>query len=193
MTVGDSLRGPLGHPGCKEDLSAPAPQPGLRWAIKRSFLSYLARVPDGRMSATDGATLTDEGEVVWDVAPDLAAAVPPGADQVLTFSGDLRFSGHGGLLFVRVADPHIVLSGDTGELSIVETFSQVEGSRLLLVTFRVAHRSYVAGCEVLSADEVRLTDDGTEVFNMVYPAAEPFEPFTVLWPSYPSRSDRLQE
>ena len=156
--------------------------PGLRWAVKRSFLDYLSRVPDGRMSATDGAVLADSDEVVWQAATDGTPLVSDTADRVLTFAGDLRYGGHGGLLFVRLADPHVTLRHDVGELSVLDTFSQTNGARTSLVTFGISRRGHTPGYEVISADEVRLTDHGAEVFNMAYPAGELFEPLTITWP-----------
>jgi hypothetical protein len=191
--VDDSISSPLNHEGRHEGSeNGSTRQPGLHWAVKRTFFNYLARLTDSRMSVTGGATLTDQNEVLWEAAPNSAPAVPRGADRVLTFSGDLRCAGHGGLLFVRVADPHVVLSGDMGELSVVETFSTAEGSRIPLVTFGVAHRAYADGCEVLSTADVRLTDRGAEVFSMNYPAGELFEPITVIWPDHPPLDDDPQ-
>jgi hypothetical protein len=158
------------------------PLPGLRWAVKRSFLSYLSRLPDGRMSATDGAVQAAGDEVVWEAATGDTPPVSEEADRVLTFAGDLRYGGHGGLLFVRLADPHVTLRGDLGELSVLDTFSQINEARISLVTFGIARRDHTPGYEVISADEVRLTDRGAEVFNMVYPAGELFEPLTMTWP-----------
>ena len=160
------------------------PVPGLRWAVKRSFLHYLSRMPDGRISATDGAVPVGD-EIVWEPAPAEMSSPARCPRGVVAFAGDLRFGGHGGILFVRLADPWITLRDDAGELSVVDTFGPTPDARLSLVTFEVARREDTRRFAVLSADEVRLTDAGSEVFNKVYPAGELFESFVATWPIDP--------
>ena len=36
----------------------PLPPPGLSWGVKRSFIDYIASLPDGSISATAGATVS---------------------------------------------------------------------------------------------------------------------------------------
>ena len=155
--------------------------PGLRWSVKRSFLDYLSRLPDGRMSVTDGARqLGDGNEVVWEpVRSREVPGSPPGTARILTFAGDLRYGGHGGLLFVRLADPHVTLRDGSGELSVRDTFSADEGARICLVTFDLSKSTHLPTHDVFSADEVRLTEEGVALFNQVYAAGELFDPFTI--------------
>ena len=84
---------------------------------------------------------------------------------------------------MRLAEPQVMLRDDDGELSVLDTFSEVAGARLPLVTFEVAGRGHAPGHEVISASEVRLTEEGAAIFNEVYPAGELFEPFTITWPT----------
>ncbi|XTR52439.1 HtaA domain-containing protein [Pseudarthrobacter sp. So.54] len=72
--------------------ASPDPQPamGLSWGIKRSFIDYITSLPDGAVSATDGATVSDcslfsfsHGASDYDVAR--------GAG-VLRFRGDVRLA-----------------------------------------------------------------------------------------------------
>lgn len=161
---------------------APSVSPGLRWAVKLSFLDYLSRLPDGRMSVTHGAVHTGGDEVVWQTATSDGTMTAGGDARTFRFGGDLRYAGHGGLLFLRLAEPHVTLRGDAGDLSVLDTFGEVEGGRLRLVTFEVSRRSLETEHEVISADPVRLTEEGAAVFNQVYPVGELFEPFTITWP-----------
>jgi len=141
-----------------------AAQPGLRWEIKRSFLRYIARMPDGACSVTDGADPVDESAFRFEPAGDLR------------FRGVVRFSGHHGFLFVRIADPELQVDGTRGTLTIAG-----EPARVPLVT-----------CELSAEPDgttkgtaVRLTAEGAELFNAVYPAGEPFDDFTI----HPERGD----
>src|ERR1035437_5545925 len=74
---------------------------GLHWGIKKSFLDYVARMPDGRGIFRDGATLADGSIAVFE--PDVEAEHPEAADAdlFLAFHGDVHFSGHFGMLNVR--------------------------------------------------------------------------------------------
>ena len=109
------------------------PPYGLRWAIKRSFVDYLRRMPDGRAVVGAGAfSLGDE--IVFPPEAAGRRTAPDGtAERYWTFLGDVRFSGHFGMLSVQFAAPRIDLRGDRGELSIADG-----EARLSLVTLRVA-------------------------------------------------------
>lgn len=149
--------------------------------MKRSFLDYVARLPDGRVSTTDGVTHTPDGEFLW-AAADRHEDVPEAADRSLGFVGDLRYGGHGGLLFVRLADPCVTLRGGVGTVSVADTFDETHQMLVPLVTFDVTRWDQQPGVEIMRADTVRLTARGATMFNMVYPAGELFEPITMTWP-----------
>jgi hypothetical protein len=153
------------------------PLPGLRWAVKRSFMDYVRRMPDGRAAVADGAKPVDDDQVLF--APD--PSVPPPAedlDRFWAFSGQVWFDGHAGLLFVQVSAPWIALRGDTAELTVADTLT---GGRLSLVTLRLEPGPSPAdGVEVWHGTDVALTPAGVPVFNDVYPPGEPFEPLTIV-------------
>lgn len=161
----------------------PAGFVGLRWAVKESFTTYLARMPDGRMSLSEGATLADNQEVVWEPDPKTTFAAGPDADRTMAFRGDVRYGGHGGLLFVQVANPVVTLRGAAGDLTVVDTFSEVEGARITLVTFTVAKLIEAPGFEMVVSSDVRLTERGTHLFNDVYQTDEQFEQLSIVWPT----------
>ncbi len=96
-----------------------AHEPGLHWGIKRRFLQYIARMPDGQCSTTDGATVDDTSRFHFTLdRTDLTSAHAVG---VVTCRGDVRFAGHHGMLFVAVTDPVVHLEGDRGHLTIAAT------------------------------------------------------------------------
>ena len=154
----------------------PSPAPGLRWAVKRSFVDYVQRMPDGRAAVADGAKGVEDGQVLF--APDPTVAPPTDdLDRFWAFSGQVWFDGHAGLLFVQVKAPWIALRGDTAELSVD---AGTEG-RLTLVTLRVEPApSPAEGVEVWHGTEVALHAAGVELFNEVYPPGEPFEELTIV-------------
>jgi Htaa len=173
-------------------------QPGLHWGIKASFLDYVSRMSDGRGTISGGATPTDGNVVIFQPAPDVVP--PPLENGVLFFAfrGDVRFAGHSGLLYVRVADPWIVVRGREGELTVLDPYKPDEAPRLPLVRFTIAPES--AG-SALSANtdgadsvgwtstDVRLAEEATALFNDVYPPGELFEPLAVFVTAPPSREE----
>jgi hypothetical protein len=165
---------------------------GLRWALKRSFLEYIARAPGGRGSLGDGATATDLNEIVFQ--PDLVE--PPESVQGGTFRafrGTATFSGHFGMLLVRIASPWITIHEMRGELTVLDPFQRQEGARLRLATFDIDNHTIVDGFERWTAAEVRLAPEARELFNDVYPAGEALEPLTITVPVASSRVDSAVE
>lgn len=152
------------------------PAPGLRWAVKRSFVDYVRRMPDGRAAVADGAKPVEDDQILF--APDPSVASPDDVDRFWAFTGQVWFDGHGGLLFVQVSAPWIAVRGDTAELSVADTLT---GGRRSLVTLRLEPGpSPAEGVEVWNGTDVALAQPGVEVFNEVYPPGEPFEELTVV-------------
>jgi hypothetical protein len=155
---------------------------GLLWGIKRSFLAYVRRMPDGQGSIHDGAVPLGEDTILF---PARAGAATAGgdADRTWDFGGDVRFKGHAGMLFVRVAAPRITVRGDTAELTIEDPYARPEADRVPLVTLRVAPGPAPEGAEVWLGSDVRLTEAGSVLFNDVYQPGEPFEQLSVILPT----------
>ncbi|MFV8054667.1 HtaA domain-containing protein [Mycobacterium sp. 48b] len=145
--------------------------PGLYWGIKRSFVSYVARMPDGRATAGLGAQPLPNGDFLF--LPDTTHD----SDE-FRFRGDVRFSGHMGMLWVRIADPWIDVETNQGELSIASPADSESRLRLASVTFddHIDDRGHV----VLHASVVRLLGESLSIFNDVYEEGQLLEPLTVV-------------
>ncbi|WP_345568039.1 HtaA domain-containing protein [Streptomyces plumbiresistens] len=152
--------------------------PSLRWAIKRSFVDYVFRMPDGGGWVTDGATATEDNELVYEWVRSEATA---DGGFLWAFRGDVRFSGHAGLLFVRVADPWLSVLGDQATLSVVDPISE-DGGRLDLVTVQLAPVETSGDGTTWAGDPVSLTAAGVGLFNDVYVEGELFAPLMVHLP-----------
>lgn len=155
------------------------PRHGLRWGIKTSFLGYVARMPDGRAYLGDGAAVNDRNEIIFPLHEETPAEA--GQEPSFAFGGDVRFSGHFGMLFVQLANPRIAVRGGEGELTILDPESK-EDKRLRLVTFSIAGPEGESGDLCWHAADVRLSEEGVPLFGDVYQAGEPFEPLTVTVP-----------
>lgn len=155
----------------------------LQWSIKRSFLRYIAAMPDGRCSVTDGADLAHGGEI--DRFQYRFNGLKAGPDSLeAAFQGDVRFSGHHGMLFVRVADPLITVGSDgTGVLSVLPNASDT-GHRVPLVTFTLTADDQPEDQPMrFTGTGVRLTADGADLFGGVYEASELVNDFDLTLPA----------
>lgn len=151
------------------------PEFGLTWPIKRSFVTYVLGMPDGRAGAVEGAFPLPDLSVVFEHDPSVdAAALGDG----WAFRGDVRFAGHFGMLFVRIADPWLVRTDDGVLLTIADPDAQDDGPRVPLATVTVEQ----TGPGEWASTSVALTAQGSELFNSVYPVGDPLDPFTLRVP-----------
>ena len=108
----------------------PFDAPVLRWGIKRSFISYLSRLPDGSVSAGAGASIISgsyfqfepDGGAPADAAAPPSAGAPEDPVQagVHRFRGEVRLSGHHGMMSLFVADPWLEFGAAGAVLSVAD-------------------------------------------------------------------------
>ncbi|MFJ3667381.1 HtaA domain-containing protein [Streptomyces sp. NPDC090106] len=153
---------------------------GLRWGLKKSFLDYVRRMPDGRGSVSDGAVPVGTGDLFYEHDAERSDA------GVWAFRGDVRFSGHFGMLFVRVAHPWLRIDGTNVELSIEDPQAREDAPRIPLVTGTLRRLGSQDGTEVWGSEDVALTAEGVALFNDVYAEGEPFEPLVIQLPARPT-------
>lgn len=162
-------------------MSQPSVPLGLRWGIKRSFVEYIGRMADGAGSVGNGAVSVGEQEVLF--APGSVRrehGADGAAQETWAFRGEVRFSGHFGMLSVRLAAPVLTVRGGAAELTVDGASGD---DRLPLVTLRLDRLPAPDGLEIWSGTDVTLTEAATGLFNGSYPAGEPFEPLTVTLPA----------
>jgi hypothetical protein len=159
---------------------------GLRWGIKSSFVEYIRRMPDGQGRLGDGAVPVGLVEILYPPERGELHTMDDGSiERSWIFRGQVRFSGHFGMLVVRVAAPALTVRDGRAELTVADPSATETGARLALVTLRLDPRPAPDGIELWQGTDVRLTAAGTGLFNDVYPEGEPFEPLTVLLPVLP--------
>ncbi|MGC9537506.1 HtaA domain-containing protein [Streptomyces sp. UG1] len=98
---------------------------------------------------------------------------------LLKFRGDVRFAAHHGLLFLRIADPWLSVIGGAGTLTIAAPPGQ-SPERIPLTTLRLRTADPTDHTGFCLGTHVRLTAQGSELFNGVYPVDEPFDDLTLL-------------
>lgn len=150
---------------------------GLQWSIKASFVRYILGMRDGVYAVTEDATVSPDFVFTFPVR-DVSGFDPATGLGRLLFSGAVRFGGHGGALYVMIADPIIEMT--TNGVVLSATVDN-DGERLDLVTLDLAARSVAPGEESLSWVDVPtfLTADGASLFIGQYPAGTPFDPIAI--------------
>lgn len=149
---------------------------GLEWSIKLSFLRYVGGA-GGQASVTHGGTMTAPN--VFCFSPLADAEI----DESMCFMGDVRFSAHAGMLFVRIANPRLVRTDESWTMIVDDPYdTSGEGTLLPLVTCTLTEDTREPGIRAWVGRDVVLTPEGVELFNEVYAVGESFEDFRVTLP-----------
>lgn len=162
----------------------PMPPLGLTWGIKRSFIDYIASLPDGSVSAEAGAAVLPSGLFCFTPAHANEGRDPAGSGYdaergtgALRFSGDVRLAGHHGMLLVRLLDPWITFTGGNGVLSISAGGGSQDRTTVAFV--RTAAPRAVAGSLVWEHVEVVISPEGSELFDGQYAAGQSMDPLII--------------
>lgn len=163
--------------------STPAPRDrplasGLIWGVKASFLSYLGRMPDLKSSVTR-AVVTPGGGFFFplDSAEDYDAAT---GDGTLRFDGDVRFSGHHGMLFVMFAQPWVTFESGRAVLSFADPASHPQlDRRLPMADLATGDWTDHLGARAWPGVPATLRAESAGLFNEVYPVGEAMEPVDI--------------
>lgn len=162
------------------------PPPGLTWGIKRSFVKYLSYLPDAAVSAAAGADIVDGS--FFNFAPDGGDFDPSTGLGTLQFKGDVRLSGHGGMMRVRLLNPRVTVTATGTELGVSDHVSD-RPARIPTALPVLAELS--GGTPLLTEGRLlwldlmtRLSADGTGVFNDQYPLGQEMDPLFIHIPGF---------
>lgn len=162
------------------DSPEPLPLPGLTWGIKRSFITYIRELPDSAVSAVDGATELESG--LFCFAPDESDYDLASGTGLLRFRGDVRVAGHHGMMFVRLLDPWIEVTGSRGILSI-STGDVGREDRLEVAVLRTGAPRPVDGFLIWDHVGVVISQEGSELFDGQYAAGQSMDPLFIRVPA----------
>lgn len=163
-----------------------APPTGLTWGIKRSFVRYLSFLPDASMSIENGAEATSGSFFTF--APNGAELDPQTGQGTLRFKGEVRMSGHGGMMRLQLLNPWITLRPEGATLSIAtpgttDAEPGATANGLALVTFKLPQLED-SGAGLLWQDvPTFLTADGAALFNDQYPVGQDMDPIFIHLPT----------
>jgi hypothetical protein len=156
--------------------SEPAVRPGLSWGVKSSFTRYIDSMPDGRRGAGYGATEAGEGVYFFEL-DDASGYDPALREGIVKYRGDVRYKGHGGLLFVMIVDPWIEFREAGAVLTAVDAEHWPSRERRIeLATLVPAGPGAARMPQGWEQMEAQLAPAGVEVFNGVYAVGELLEP-----------------
>lgn len=142
----------------------------MKWGVKASFHRYVLTAGAGKVTATDGAALLEDGSFSF-------AGVDTSEADDLHFTGDLRFSAHHGMLFLMVHDPWLT-KGDNGwELSVTDIGHwPLRTHRMVFATLSDPSPTDSG----LLYSEVLLTEEASLDFGGNYPAGTALDPIRVV-------------
>ncbi|MFD1212022.1 HtaA domain-containing protein [Arthrobacter sp. GCM10027362] len=156
--------------------SSPA---GLTWGIKRSFINYISRLPDGSVTAQDGAAIVDGSFFRFESDGGEHGSLRTAG--VLRFRGQVQLRGHYGMLSVLIADPWIEFDNGAAVVSIVDVRHWPDRSkRVPLLQLPSARLVADGACHFLPETPARLTSEGSVMFNEQYQPGEKMDPVAVV-------------
>ncbi|GAA1573607.1 hypothetical protein D3229_01860 [Leucobacter aridicollis] len=145
----------------------------LRWGVKESFRNYISgSIANGEWTTENGASY-ETPAFSW---PNGAGAVAPELDSgSVKFTGDVHFTGHGGLMKLDIRDPELVFTGsesaqlvlgmgstDTDEAEL--TYERVVAGKVDLAGYDAGEGSTLS----IPSAQVRLTAEGAAALNGDY-------------------------
>lgn len=160
---------------------------GLEWGIKESFRAYISgTIANGAWETAGGATYETPVFRWTDAVGTIEAATGLGE---VAFVGSVRFTGHGGLLDVTIADPVLRFHGADVEILADIAATDPSGAqvadaqRVPVATARITPSVVRWAPGAVNAWEaigdVTLLETGAVAFGGFYPAGEALDPLAL--------------
>lgn len=150
-------------------------QSSLVWGVKRSFLRYLSNLPGTQASIADGAASTRDHRFVFPAADPIQSVRT--MMGTVKFEGEVRFTSHGGMLDVMLADPWLEIDGSTARLSFMT--NREAGRRERIVIADLLEQQATSG-DSTRLWETTLAQPGVRVFGDTYLVGELMDPVWVV-------------
>ncbi|OKL46752.1 hypothetical protein BSR28_04710 [Boudabousia liubingyangii] len=161
----------------------------LNWGLRASFRKYLTGLAKGKWELADGATYNGKDFVF----PTTGGTynVEKHAGQI-TYRGSVHFTGHGGILDVRLANPTLRFKGTDAMLSAEVASNSLEGKntnygRVDLAAVKLAKPENGKNGLTLTGATVTLTEDGAKAFAGFYQTGEGLDPLTATTQAAPKQ------
>jgi hypothetical protein len=159
----------------------------MTWGFKESFRSYISgTIANGEWTVADGATYE---------TPSFGWAGGTGTisdgDGDIRFTGSIEFTGHGGILDTKVANPRLELHGWSNATLLMDVSgttqqgAAVDEKAVKFATVDVSAATYGDGSVSIVDAPVTLTEAGSAAFG-TYAAGEQLDPLTVTLTADPA-------
>ncbi|WP_309711118.1 HtaA domain-containing protein [Pseudolysinimonas sp.] len=157
----------------------------LTWGFKESFRAYIdGSIANGEWTVADGATY----ETPTFGFPAGAGRIDPrDPNGSISFTGSVRFTGHGGILDTTIANPALIVRADgTGLLLLDVSGPTMDGDEVSVLaapflTVDLSGQNLIPVDGVIAIDEAptTLTEEGAVAFPN-YEVGSGFDPITVV-------------
>ncbi|MFD6093501.1 HtaA domain-containing protein, partial [Oerskovia sp. NPDC060338] len=157
----------------------------LQWGVKESFRTYIAGpIAQGGVTTSNGASGAATGLYSF---PQSAKSSFDTASRkgAVDFAGTVRFTGHGGILDVRLSNPRVVATGDKATLVADVDSKDIEGGSFVQSGVTVATLDLAAakvttgnGTTTYASVPAALTAAGVPAFGAFYTAGDALDPVT---------------
>ena len=169
------------------DSSCDVSDAAITWGVKESLRSYISgTIANGEWAVSDGATY-ETPNFGWS---DGTGTIDAGRGT-LAFDGNIRFTGHDGILNTTLGGFEIVVDGSTTAHIIFDVSgttqdgTPVDETGVTFADIDTSGLTVADGTATLNAAPVTLTEAGSAAFG-TYPAGEKLDPITV---SFSATSD----
>lgn len=143
----------------------------LRWGVLERFRNYISgSIANGEWTTENGASYETPAFSWANGTGEFGADLESGS---VSFTGDVHFTGHGGLMKLDLQNPEIVFTGpQSAQLVVGVASTDVEGGelsfeRVTMGKVDLSGADTTSGFEIASAP-VRLTADGAKALNGDY-------------------------
>lgn len=144
----------------------------LKWGVKTSFRNYISgSIANGEWTTENGASYETPAFIWQNGAGTFGADLDEGS---VAFTGDIHFTGHGGVMKLDLKDPELVFTGaDSAQLVIGVGSTDTGGAelsyeRVIMAKVDLTGRSAEAKSLSLEDAPVALTSDGAKALNGGY-------------------------
>lgn len=170
---------PVGGDVCTSDGTLGVTAANARWGIKRSFQTYIrGSIAKGKWDLSGVGY--DNNQFLF--AGQSGAVNPEARTGSVMYPGSLVFTGHGGVLDLRISDVEVQFNGEAGSLLATVVSNDTEGKTTDFGRTTLADLSFtsldVTDGAVNGQATVHLTESGSRAFADFYPAGTELDPIS---------------
>lgn len=152
----------------------------LVWGVKESFRTYISgSIAKGKWDLNN--VQYSSGVFTWTGTG--GTINPQNTSGNINMNGSVLFTGHNGVLSLRIADPEIRFNGSQGQLIATVTSNDMQGNsinygRVTIANLVLAQININESSITAATQSVTLTEAGAQAFSSYYKAGDQLDPLT---------------